>query len=200
MPKPRRSWLSLLNFLLILTLASAAGYYWWQQQQVARDYAAKIAAEIDEMEQVLAGKAGNARLDSSLSPLKGDIGNLGRKLDELDLVQQELRDSSEKLYELLGRDKNDWQFAEVEYLMRVAQHKLILQDDFEGAAITLQAASDKIGLTGDPGVIAGQGLDQRGNRRVENPQACRSGRHDFNPGATGSAGARAETWFRNACQ
>jgi len=37
--------------------------------------------------------------------------------------------------------------------MRVAQHKLILQDDFEGAAITLQAASDRIGLTGDPGLL-----------------------------------------------
>jgi uroporphyrin-3 C-methyltransferase len=55
---------------------------------------------------------------------------------------------------LFGRDKNDWQLAEVEYLMRVAQHKLILQDDFEGAAITLQAASDKIGLTGDPGLLS----------------------------------------------
>ena len=37
--------------------------------------------------------------------------------------------------------------------MRVAQHKLILQDDFAGAAITLQAASDLIGQTGDPGLL-----------------------------------------------
>ena len=151
--KPRRSWLSLLNFLLILALAGAAGYYWWQQQQVARDYTAAITATIAELEQQLASKAASARLDASLSPLKGDIGNLGRKIDELGLEQQGLRDSSEKLYELFGRDKNDWQLAEVEYLMRVAQHKLILQDDFEGAAITLQAASDKIGWTGDPGLL-----------------------------------------------
>jgi uroporphyrin-3 C-methyltransferase len=151
--KPRRSWLSLLNFLLILALAGAAGYYWWQQQQVSRDNTASISAIIAELEQQLASKAANARLDASLSPLKGDIDNLGSKLDELSLGQQGLRDSSEKLYELFGRDKSDWQLAEVEYLMRVAQHKLILQDDFEGAAITLQAASDKIGLTGDPGLL-----------------------------------------------
>jgi uroporphyrin-3 C-methyltransferase len=148
-PKPRRSWFSLFNFLLILVLAAAAGYYWWQQQQVARDYSAAIA----ELEQQLASKAANARLDASLSPLKGDIVSLGRKIDEFGLEQQGLRDSSEKLYELFGRDKNAWQLAEVEYLMRVAQHKLILQDDFEGAAITLQAASDRIGLTGDPGLL-----------------------------------------------
>jgi uroporphyrin-3 C-methyltransferase len=148
-PKPRRSWFGLFNFLLILLLAGAAGYYWWQQQQVAGDYQATIG----ELRQQLESKAGNARLDSSLSPIKGDIGSLGRKIDELGLEQQGLRESSEKLYELYGRDKNDWQLAEVEYLMRVAQHKLILQDDFEGAAITLQAASDRIALTGDPGLL-----------------------------------------------
>ena len=148
-PKPRRSWFGLFNFLLILLLACAAGYYWWQQQQVAQDRQATIG----ELRQQLESKANNARLDSSLSPLKGDIGSLGRKIDELGIGQQSLRESSEKLYELYGRDKNDWQLAEVEYLMRVAQHKLILQDDFEGAAITLQAASDRIALTGDPGLL-----------------------------------------------
>jgi len=148
-PKPRRSWFGLFNFLLILLLAGAAGYYWWQQQQVANNYETTIG----ELRQQLESKAGNARLDSSLSPLKGDISSLGTKIDELGVEQQGLWESSEKLYELYGRDKNDWQLAEVEYLMRVAQHKLILQDDFEGAAITLQAASDRIALTGDPGLL-----------------------------------------------
>ena len=148
--------MSLFNFLLILALGAGAGYYWWQQQQVARDYTAAITElkqQLAPLKQQIASKAGNARLDASLSPLEGEIGNLGRRIDELGLGQQGLLASSEKLYELYGRDKNDWQLAEVEYLMRVAQHKLILQDDFAGAAITLQAANDKIGLTGDPGLL-----------------------------------------------
>ena len=148
-PKPRRSWFSLFNFLLILGLAAAAGYYWWQQQQLQQGYRDTVA----ELRQQLESRASNSRLDSSLTPLKADIGSLGLKIDELGIEQQSLRESSEKLYELYGRDKNDWQLAEVEYLMRVAQHKLILQDDFEGAAITLQAASDKIAFTGDPGLL-----------------------------------------------
>ena len=148
-PKTRRSWFSLFNFLLILGLAAAAGYYWWQQQQLQQGYRDTIL----ELRQQIETRASNSRLDSSLTPLKADIGGLGRKIDELGIGQQSLRESSEKLYELYGRDKNDWQLAEVEYLMRVAQHKLILQDDFEGAAITLQAASDKIALTGDPGLL-----------------------------------------------
>ncbi|MDH3760436.1 MAG: uroporphyrinogen-III C-methyltransferase [Gammaproteobacteria bacterium] len=148
-PRPRRSWFGLFNFLLILALAGAAGYYWWQQQQLQQANRDTIA----DLRQQLEARASNSRLDASLTPLKTDIGGLGRKIDELGLGQQSLRESSEKLYELYGRDKNDWQLAEVEYLMRVAQHKLILQDDFEGAAITLQAASDKIALTGDPGLL-----------------------------------------------
>jgi uroporphyrin-3 C-methyltransferase len=152
-PKQRRSWLGLFNFLLILALAGAAGYYWRQQQQLDAAYQADIAA----LEQQLAQKADKDQLQSSLqsglNPLKSELGSLESKLNELGLGQQSLRESSETLYELFGRDRNDWRLAEVEYLMRVSQHKLILQDDFEGAAITLQAASDRIGLTGDPGLL-----------------------------------------------
>ncbi len=118
-PKLRRSWFSLFNFLLILGLAAAAGYYWWQQQQLQQGYRDTIL----ELRQQIETRASNSRLDSSLTPLKADIGGLGRKIDELGIGQQSLRESSEKLYELYGRDKNDWQLAEVEYLMRVAQHK-----------------------------------------------------------------------------
>jgi len=168
-PKSRRSWFGLFNFLLILALAGAAGYYWWQQQQVQQAYRDSIA----ELRQQLEARASNSRLDASLTPLKADIGGLDRKIEELELEQQGLRQSSEKLYQLYGRDKNDWQLAEVEYLMRVAQHKLILEDDFEGAAITLQAASDKIALTGDPGLlpvrvmISGEIADLKTRKRAD---------------------------------
>jgi len=156
--KARLSLFGLFNFLLILALAGAAGYYWREQQKVAADYQANLVDLQQQLQMV--EKTSSNRLQSSLSPLESrigsvdiKIGSLNNKVDELGLGQQGLRESGEKLYELFGRDKNAWQLAEVEYLMRVAQHKLILQDDFEGAAITLQAASDRIGLTGDPGLL-----------------------------------------------
>jgi len=150
-PKARFPWFGLFNLLLILALAGAAGYYWREQQKLGADYQAGF---VDLQQQLkLVEQTSSKRLQSSLSPLEGRIGNLNTKVDELGLGQQSLRESGEKLYQLFGRDKNAWQLAEVEYLMRVAQHKLILQDDFAGAAITLQAASDRIGLTGDPGLL-----------------------------------------------
>lgn len=147
--KKSRSWFGWFNFLLILALAGAAGYYWHLQQQVARDYEATIA----DLQAQIAQKASNDAVASGLEPLRSDLGQLDKRIGELKLEQKALVEASEKLYELYGRDKNDWQLAEVEYLMRVAQHKLILQDDFAGAAITLQAASDLIGQTGDPGLL-----------------------------------------------
>jgi uroporphyrin-III C-methyltransferase len=156
-PKSGRPWFTLFNFLLIVALAGAAGYYWREQQKLDAAYQADIADLRQQLNQKATSDQLQSRLQASLqsglAPLEGELGNLDRKINELDLGQKSLRESSETLYELFGRDRNDWQLAEVEYLMRVAQHQLILQDDFEGAAITLQAASDRIGLTGDPGLL-----------------------------------------------
>lgn len=148
--KSRISWFGLFNFLLILLLAAAAGYYWWQQQQLARDYDDALSS----LETALQSRVTQQAIDSSLSPLQSRVEQLRQQVDKLDTGQQNLQESSEKLFELFGRDRNDWQLAEVEYLLRIAQHRLILQNDFEGAAVTLQAASDRLGLTGDPGMLS----------------------------------------------
>ncbi|MEM7563330.1 MAG: uroporphyrinogen-III C-methyltransferase [Pseudomonadota bacterium] len=148
-PPVRGSFFGLFNFLLILLLAGAAGYYWWLQQQQEAAY----QQQISDLQSQIATKANAGQVNAGIAPVKSQVSELEKRLAALNTEQQGLRDSSEKLYALFGRDKNDWQLAEVEYLMRIAQHKLVLQNDFEGAAITLQAASDKIGETADPGLI-----------------------------------------------
>ena len=148
-PKWRFPWFGLFNFLLILGLAGGAYYYWQQQQQVALDYEETIR----DLRGKIAAKPTNAQLIAEMEPIRRIVGRFTQQVEELETNQQNLEQASTKLYELYGRNKNEWQLAEVEYLMRVAQHKLILQDDFAGAAITLQAASDLLGETGDPGML-----------------------------------------------
>jgi len=167
-PTPAKSsppWFGIFNFLLILALAGTAAYFWRQQQSLDAAYQASLTAQQSklaaqqstmaelQLELQAVEQSSSKRLQSSLSPLANSIDSLSSEVVELGLGQQSLRESGEKLYQLFGRDRNAWQLAEVEYLMRVAQHKLILQDDFAGAAVTLQAASDRIGLTGDPGLL-----------------------------------------------
>ena len=150
--KPRRSWMGFFNLLLIIAIV-VAGYLYWQQEMVNRQL---MTERFDSIEQQLSTKLSQVDL-SSLFEADQQAGEarsaLTERLDELVAGQQLLNEASEKLYELYGRDRNDWQLAEVEYLMRVAQHKLILEDDYEGAAMTLRVASEKIGEAADPGLL-----------------------------------------------
>ena len=150
-PKASRGfpWFGVFNLLLIIGLAAAAGYYWQMQQKTELQKNKTITA----LQQQLANKADASQLQQRLAPLESGIGNSVSQIAELQQQQQALEEATVKLYELYGRDESGWQLAEVEYLMRVAQHKLILENDFEGAAITLQAASDKIAATADPGLL-----------------------------------------------
>jgi uroporphyrin-3 C-methyltransferase len=138
------------NLLLIIGIVAAAGYYWQTQQKIDLQKNNAIAA----LQSQLGNKAEASQLQGLLSPLESEIGNSATQIGELQQQQQALQEATEKLYELYGRDESDWQLAEVEYLMRIAQHKLFLENDFEGAAITLQAASEKIAATGDPGLLS----------------------------------------------
>lgn len=149
--KKRRGlpWFGIFNFLLILGLVAAAAYYWQLQQKTE----AEKQAAFDALKQQVSSKAETSQLQTSIRPLESGLSELINRLEQLQKHQQELQESSEKLYELFGRDENAWQLAEVEYLMRIAQHKLILENDFEGAAVTLQAASDRIATTGDMGLL-----------------------------------------------
>ncbi len=149
--KPRRGfpWFGLFNFLLIIGIVAAAGFYWQMQQQLEQEKQRTISS----LQQQIAAKAEATQVQGLLAPLEAGVSDSLGRIELLQQQQQALQESTEKLYELYGRDESGWQLAEVEYLMRVAQHKLILENDFEGAAITLQAASDRIAATADPGLL-----------------------------------------------
>ncbi len=142
-------WFGVFNFLLILTLAAGAGYYWQLQQKTEAEKQAAFLA----LKQQVASKAESSQIQAGIKPLQSGMNEIVQRIEALQQHQTDLQASSEKLYELFGRDESGWQLAEVEYLMRIAQHKLILENDFEGSAITLQAASDRIASTGDLGLL-----------------------------------------------
>jgi uroporphyrin-3 C-methyltransferase len=141
--------LGVLNLLLIIGLAAAAFYYWQMQQ---KSEAEKLVLLL-ELRSQIDKKASLEQVQAQFLPLKSGIGSSESRIDDLQQQQQALLDSTTKLFDLYGRSKNDWQLSEVAYLLRIAQHKLALENDFEGAALTLQAASNKIATTADPGLL-----------------------------------------------
>jgi uncharacterized protein HemX len=148
--KKRSYLLPLFLFLILITAIAAAGFFGWKQ---FLQYQHDNQAVITELRTQLLAMPTRAEMDSSLQALKQAKGKTDQVINELQQRQDSLLASTEKLYELYGRDENGWKLAEVEYLMSIAQHKLILEQDFEGAAKTLDAASKRIAELADPGLL-----------------------------------------------
>ncbi len=148
---PKRSYLlPVFLFLIVIAALAAAGFWGWKQ---FLQYQNNNQAVITELRAQLAGMPTRAEMDNLLTPLQQAKGKTDQVINDLSQRQQSLLDSTAKLYELYGRDENGWKLAEVEYLMSIAQHKLILEQDFEGAAKTLDAASSRIAQLADPGLL-----------------------------------------------
>ncbi len=140
----------LFLFLVFLSLLAAAAFYAWQ---LFNDYQQQIQAQIGDLQAQIQQRPTRAQLDTSIQPLARSVGQTDGRLSGLEQQQQDLLQSTQNLYELYGRDENGWKLAEVEYLLSIAQHKLVLENDFEGAAKTLLAASDLIAGLADPGLL-----------------------------------------------
>ena len=147
----KRGWFfPLFLFLMVLILVAGGSYYGWQ---FFLKYQRSMQSQISELQAQLAQRPTRSQIDSSIRPLQQSVGQPDDRLQALEQAQQGLTNSTEKLYELYGRDENGWKLAEVEYLMSIAQHKLVLKNDFEGAAKTLNAASERIAELADPGLL-----------------------------------------------
>ncbi len=140
----------LFLFLVFLSIVAAAAFYGWQ---FFLNYQQQVQAQIGDLQTQIQQRPTRAQLDSSVQPLARSVGQTDGRLSSIEQQQQDLLESTQNLYELYGRDENGWKLAEVEYLMSIAQHKLVLENDFEGAAKTLLAASDLIAELADPGLL-----------------------------------------------
>ncbi len=151
----KRGLLPLVLILLLLLLGGlgTAGWYGWQQWQGLQSERAQLQHRLDALDQALQQRALKSDIDQALQPMRDSVGSSDERLEKLQTQLDGLQQSTEKLYELYGRDENGWKLAEVEYLMSVAQHKLVLENDFEGAARTLEAASERIAELADPGLL-----------------------------------------------
>ena len=143
--------IALIVAILLIGGIAAGAYKGWEFFQ-QYDQAQKTT--IDSLQSQLSITTTQAQLDQRLKPLSRSVGQTDQKLGELKKGQDDLTRSTEKLFELYGRDENGWKLAEIEYLLSISQHKLVLENDFEGAAKTLDAASNRIAELADPGLLA----------------------------------------------
>ncbi len=142
---------ALLALGLSIGLAVAAYFTWSQVQQIVHSQSG-VGPQVEERLQpvrasieAMTGRQQNARreLDKQLLKLETDA-------DALDEKQQASEHRLDVLAALIGRSESGWSLAEVEYLLRIANQKLLLQRDLGTAQAALQSADTRLHELADP--------------------------------------------------
>lgn len=165
-PKAGKSRLPLILAVIAILAVSAtwiAGYRYWQniiddltrmQDRISATY---------EQQQVLDGEIETAKKVLEQQKLKlaeqaQQTAEQSQQLskDKIQITRQTevMQQAVDQVNEKIGRSSNQWQLAEAEYLMRIANHKLSLSQDVATALTALQQADDKLRDSGDLGLIS----------------------------------------------
>ncbi|MDI5890077.1 uroporphyrinogen-III C-methyltransferase [Halomonas rhizosphaerae] len=147
-----------LALVLVILLAVGVGLFGWQawqkldaQQQRLASLPGDVASQSDlgELQGQLesAESERDAALDSALSDLRGEFSDYRGSVDEtLDKVLDELSREQDT-------DERDWLHAEAAYLLRLANQRLQLERDVEGAAALLRTADERLIEADNPALV-----------------------------------------------
>ena len=139
--RKRRGFGTAVVALLSLAAVAAAGYLYWRVEGIGGSggIAARLGDDIARLEREVASTRSMSR--SSVGEVQASIAELTRTLaahgESLDRVRAELsaedrRDGSP--------DPSAWRIAEVEYLLRIANSRLLMERDARGADRMLASA------------------------------------------------------------
>nr|WP_297401593.1 uroporphyrinogen-III C-methyltransferase [uncultured Marinobacter sp.] len=148
-PRPRL-WPVWLMALLALILAVALAFWSWQQwhtHQATLQTLKNLQQDTAQLEE-LYGDRGNQQsqrlqaLEEKLAAQRELIATQRRQIDH----------NARELLEAGNRTRTDWLLAEAEYLLRIANQRLMIEKDIRGALSALQSADEVLAESDDIGV------------------------------------------------
>ncbi len=152
--KKGSSFIGWLALLLVLALAGAAG--WSLQQALERE--SQLKQRLAELE----GQAGNETAEIQAvqknlrrelkSGLEAAASETDRQARALDMLKSQLNDQQERLASFSANDHESWLRAEAQYLLRLANQRLIMAKDVESALALLGSADAIIQELDDAGL------------------------------------------------
>jgi len=130
--------LAIFLALIAIGIASYPAY------ETYRQMTEPVAEEIDTTADDLAALRGQvARLESALSSVDTRLAEVSASLESdtsIDDVRGELARELEDIRSRLGTSAQDWIYAEVEYLVRMANQRVLMERDASSALYLLQSA------------------------------------------------------------
>ena len=135
------SWINLVLMVGLFAVAGYAGFLGWQQQQ-------KTSGEVAVLRDRLAQAQAKA---DALGQREQDLLQQAQSLTKsANNLQQQVAHNTERLGKLPGAERQDWVLAEAEYLLRLANQRLQLERDWDGAVSMLTAADNVLLETRNP--------------------------------------------------
>jgi uncharacterized protein HemX len=162
-PEVRRSrsgfWFGLI-ILLVIAVVTGAGYYFLSQ---LRDKQEGLGGEVKGAvsQQISDYQAQLAAIQSQLAAVQTDVGNKEAHFtnsvtefsklqnEKLDATRKDLSEEIQKLQRQLGKTRGDWLLADAEYLLSVANQRLLLMGDVNTTLEALEAADQRLRESGD---------------------------------------------------
>jgi uroporphyrin-3 C-methyltransferase len=137
-PRQRPLWTAIAFLLLgVIALALVIGFQ-WQQRQALEQRVSQLSQSVDDV---------GAQRQSVESQVTDRLRRLESNQEEQGDRQQEMErridQAARSLLQMGNRTRNDWLLAEAEYLMRIANQRLRMERDIDGALALLQNA-DKV--------------------------------------------------------
>jgi uroporphyrin-3 C-methyltransferase len=130
--------LSLFACLIALLACLAVAWLWWTGQQQQEQIGTELGAYSSSLQSSQQNLAGLQRSLTGMSnQLQRNQDGLDNRLAEF---ERSLRGQRSQIQDLSHTDRTDWQLAEVEYLLRLANQRLLMAAEPRGARALLQRA------------------------------------------------------------
>lgn len=150
--------LALLALLLAVAAAGVSGWLYYQTlQPVQVDDHAMLRSQLQELREQLGQSADLLEQvgDGALDMVRIELSEQARaSADEIDLLRRMLDQQRLRMAEMGNTDRSDWKLAEVEYLLRLANQRLLMAGDPESAEALLSNADGIVRDLDDPGLYA----------------------------------------------
>lgn len=131
---------TLLLLLIVAAATAGGGFYLWQQQQSLVNQQQTDIANLQQRLQ---------QLKNNTSALQPAIQNNSSLIQRLDNRQQQIEEISQRAITVTNRGQRDWILAEIDYLLRIANRRLQVARDINGAIAALTGADQRLHDLGD---------------------------------------------------
>ena len=137
--------LAVIAIVLLLLVSAGGGVYIWQQFQTINQNKGTQTKQVSDLQtQLQILQANITNFASGQSKLNDDIRT------ELGALLELNQFNSKTLAQLKNGNRLDWLLAESEYLLRLANQRLNLEQDVSGAALILSSAEQVLSEIDDP--------------------------------------------------